>query len=113
MTETDVGRRTSEQAHSGYESPQPLGAVWYHTSHLLAGTMNIWTELTKKHEGAARFVVAGLGIAIVGAGFWLWSVLVSDDAPPSLAVSFVVVGLLVALGGAIIASRTAGNGNGA
>ena len=75
--------------------------------------MNIWTELTKKHEGAARFVVAGLGIAVVGAGFWLWSALSGDGAAPPLAVSFVVVGLLMAVGAAIFASRTASSGSGA
>jgi len=69
--------------------------------------MDLWREFTKKREGPERFVASGLGVAIAGTGGWLLSVVIdSDDAMRTLAVTFVVVGLLfVGFGMAVIAYR--------
>ena len=69
--------------------------------------METWKAITKRREGPERFVASGLGVAIAGTGGWLLSVVIdSDDAMRTLAVTFVVVGLLFAgFGMAVIAYR--------
>jgi hypothetical protein len=49
----------------------------------------------------------GLVFAIVGAAFGVWGLLMSDDGPTPLAVSFVVVGLVMAGVGAFVRARDA------
>ena len=59
--------------------------------------MNVWGEFTKRRELAERFVLVGLLIAILGAGMWVWSVVIGgDDHLRSQAVINMVWGLLVA-----------------
>jgi hypothetical protein len=73
----------------------------------VGGEMEIWKAITKKREGPERFVSIGLGFAIGGALVWLWSVVTDrDDLMRMQAVSFAVVGLLIAgIAMAVIAYR--------
>ena len=68
----------------------------------------MWSALTKKRIGSDRFVVVGLAMAIVGALFGTWAVVVSGDSIPPLSVSFVIVGLAVAGVGWYLGSRNLG-----
>jgi len=59
--------------------------------------MNVWGEFTKRRELAEVFVMLGLLMAIVGAGMWVWGVVIGgDDYLRSEAVINMVWGLLVA-----------------
>ena len=63
--------------------------------------MSLENQSDSPKNRTPAYLVTGIGFAIVGGGFWLWSV-VTEGPVPVLAVSFVIVGVAFAVIGAIV-----------
>jgi VIT1/CCC1 family predicted Fe2+/Mn2+ transporter len=68
--------------------------------------LNVWLEFTKKRDGTERVVMIGLVFALVGVVVGLWAFVVTGDSPSTLALTFIVVGLLISGVAAIVGARS-------